>query len=297
MNKGLEAGYTIDQTIDNKEIPEIDHMQYNHPIEDYEEKFDYKMTSNKENNGVNIIDQVLEGLATPTTNKNKHMLHMLKTEGLNRSEQGGLRIAKIQKMLHESSKTSYKGLRELEASADEQYLPELYSSQVEFEDSGQLLGKRQMIADSSEADLEYSIPNSYFAESSSRRMNIQKNVHKYMTPYGKKVIPESLITSAYTRRDFGGYPSDVLVEHDGSSRMLKPYRRPHQSGSVRQHGSGVHQRGSSVRRMREQMRQQEDKDVVVSQRMPSRPPIIREGDWLCPHCHNINWAKRTTCNL
>lgn len=34
-------------------------------------------------------------------------------------------------------------------------------------------------------------------------------------------------------------------------------------------------------------------------RGPSRPPIIREGDWLCAenNCANINWAKRTGCHL
>lgn len=27
-----------------------------------------------------------------------------------------------------------------------------------------------------------------------------------------------------------------------------------------------------------------------------KPPIIREGDWECPECQNINFAKRTECN-
>jgi hypothetical protein len=37
----------------------------------------------------------------------------------------------------------------------------------------------------------------------------------------------------------------------------------------------------------------------AKKRGPSRPPIIREGDWLCskPNCQNINWAKRQNCHL
>lgn len=29
----------------------------------------------------------------------------------------------------------------------------------------------------------------------------------------------------------------------------------------------------------------------------SKPPVIKEGDWHCQECQNINWARRTTCNL
>lgn len=30
----------------------------------------------------------------------------------------------------------------------------------------------------------------------------------------------------------------------------------------------------------------------------SKPPVIKEGDWLCPDptCCNVNWAKRMYCN-
>jgi hypothetical protein len=37
----------------------------------------------------------------------------------------------------------------------------------------------------------------------------------------------------------------------------------------------------------------------AKKRGPSRPPIIREGDWLCskPNCENINWAKQQNCQL
>jgi hypothetical protein len=31
----------------------------------------------------------------------------------------------------------------------------------------------------------------------------------------------------------------------------------------------------------------------------ARPPVIKEGDWLCSNsnCSNINWSKRSSCNL
>ena len=36
-----------------------------------------------------------------------------------------------------------------------------------------------------------------------------------------------------------------------------------------------------------------------NKRGAARPPVIKEGDWLCPNqsCCNINWSKRTSCNL
>lgn len=36
-----------------------------------------------------------------------------------------------------------------------------------------------------------------------------------------------------------------------------------------------------------------------SKRGAARPPVIKEGDWLCPNqnCCNINWSKRVYCNL
>ena len=36
-----------------------------------------------------------------------------------------------------------------------------------------------------------------------------------------------------------------------------------------------------------------------SNRGAARPPVIKEGDWLCPNqtCCNINWSKRSGCNL
>jgi len=36
-----------------------------------------------------------------------------------------------------------------------------------------------------------------------------------------------------------------------------------------------------------------------SKRGAARPPVIKEGDWLCPdpNCCNVNWSKRTKCNL
>ena len=38
---------------------------------------------------------------------------------------------------------------------------------------------------------------------------------------------------------------------------------------------------------------------VLPGRGAARPPVIKEGDWLCPNtnCSNINWSKRTRCNL
>ncbi len=27
------------------------------------------------------------------------------------------------------------------------------------------------------------------------------------------------------------------------------------------------------------------------------PGAARPGDWPCPNCHNVNWAKRDTCNM
>ena len=29
----------------------------------------------------------------------------------------------------------------------------------------------------------------------------------------------------------------------------------------------------------------------------SKPPIVKEGDWHCSSCNNINWARRFSCNL
>lgn len=36
-----------------------------------------------------------------------------------------------------------------------------------------------------------------------------------------------------------------------------------------------------------------------NKRGAARPPVIKEGDWLCPNqsCCNINWSKRSSCNL
>jgi len=27
-----------------------------------------------------------------------------------------------------------------------------------------------------------------------------------------------------------------------------------------------------------------------------KPPVIQDGDWSCPSCGNINWARRNACN-
>ena len=32
-------------------------------------------------------------------------------------------------------------------------------------------------------------------------------------------------------------------------------------------------------------------------RVASKPPVIKEGDWNCSSCGNVNWARRTMCNL
>lgn len=41
------------------------------------------------------------------------------------------------------------------------------------------------------------------------------------------------------------------------------------------------------------------KNAKDSQKRPSLPPSIKDGDWLCPNkgCSNINWAKRMQCHL
>lgn len=45
--------------------------------------------------------------------------------------------------------------------------------------------------------------NSDYLHMSHRKSNIQRNVHKYVTPYNTKhqALPESMITSAYTPND------------------------------------------------------------------------------------------------
>lgn len=64
------------------------------------------------------------------------------------------------------------------------------------------------------------------------------------------------------------------------------------------------QQNNNTQFMQQQQQQQQFKQPSKPQgnpkkRGPSRPPIIREGDWLCsqPKCANINWAKRSNCHL
>lgn len=36
---------------------------------------------------------------------------------------------------------------------------------------------------------------------------------------------------------------------------------------------------------------------MYMRRGAAKPPVIKEGDWHCLECTNVNWARRTTCNL
>jgi len=42
---------------------------------------------------------------------------------------------------------------------------------------------------------------------------------------------------------------------------------------------------------------QQSADTGVFLGSASKPPNIREGDWLCANCDNINWSRRIVCNL
>lgn len=37
--------------------------------------------------------------------------------------------------------------------------------------------------------------------------------------------------------------------------------------------------------------------IAEAPRVASKPPVIKEGDWTCASCGNVNWARRTACNL
>jgi len=118
-------------------------------------------------------------------------------------------------------------------------------------------------------------------------------------PHYAPSFPHSRAVPSSKRNSFGVFASGNFSQPGLSSFLYHPSHPSHVSHNVGPCYLPRALQGHQIENRDPNLSYQIQQIIANNARPSKRPPLTREGDWVCPNrlCANLNWAKRNNCNL